>query len=173
MFGDWSVEGKQDPQLVRSDWTPPSGIAIADVATKAVSNVLTDNGVLTEIWRADWALDELGVAQVFQRVMAPGAISAWHAHRVTTDRLFCAIGRLKIVLYDGRCDSATHGMLSEHRLGAERPAIVLVPPGVWHGVHNIGEASAVLVNLVDAAYDYESPDHFRAPIDSIDIPYRW
>jgi dTDP-4-dehydrorhamnose 3,5-epimerase len=173
MFEDWTVEGKQDSQLIRSDWTPADRSAIEGVATRSISNVLTDNGVLTEIWRADWALDDLPIGQVFQRVMAPGAISAWHAHRVTTDRLFCAIGRLKIVLYDGRGDSPTHRMVGEYRLGAERPAIVLVPPGVWHGVQNIGEGNAILLNLVDAAYDYESPDHFRAPVDTSDIPHRW
>jgi dTDP-4-dehydrorhamnose 3,5-epimerase len=170
---DWTVACKQDPQLVRSDWTAAGEVTIDGVVTSSMSNVLTDNGVLTEMWRADWRVDELGVGQVFQRVMTPGALSAWHAHRVTTDRLFCATGRIKVVLFDGRAGSPTHGALTEYRLGAERPALVVVPPGVWHGVRNIGETAAVLVNLVDVAYDYESPDHYRAPADTVDIPYTW
>ena len=71
-----SVVGKQDPQLVRSDWTPSDTVAIAGVSTKSISNVLMDNGSLTELWRADWELDRQGVEQVFQRTLLPGATSA-------------------------------------------------------------------------------------------------
>jgi dTDP-4-dehydrorhamnose 3,5-epimerase len=32
----------------------------------------------------------------------PGKVSDWHAHAETTDRLFCAMGRIRLALYDGR-----------------------------------------------------------------------
>jgi dTDP-4-dehydrorhamnose 3,5-epimerase len=168
-----SVQGEPDPQLVRSDWTPVGVDQIDGVATKLITNVLTGDGYLTEIYRGDWQLDDQEVDQVFQRVMYPGAISAWHTHLLTTDRLFCAIGHLLIVLYDARLDSPTHGTVSEYRLGETRPAIVSLPPGVYHGVRNLGPSNAVLLNAVNAAYDYETPDHHRVPRDSPDIPYSW
>lgn len=168
----WILSGKKDPKLVMPDWEPRQVAAIDGVRVKAIANVLGDNGRLTEIWRRDWALDDLPVEQVFQKYMQPGAVSAWHAHALTTDRLFCALGRIKVVLYDGRSDSPTLGNLLEIRLGDERPALIVVPPGVWHGVRCIGDRPAMLVNAVDKAYDYDDPDHWRIPEDSPDIPYR-
>jgi dTDP-4-dehydrorhamnose 3,5-epimerase len=76
------------------------------------------------------------------------------------------------VLYDARSDSPSHGRVNELRLGALRPGLVSIPPKVWHGVENLSNGSAVLLNLVDRAYRYERPDHFRLPADSDQIPYR-
>jgi dTDP-4-dehydrorhamnose 3,5-epimerase len=168
-----SVSPVADRQLIRSDWTPTTLAPIEGVTVKLVSNVLTDNGYLTEVWRPEWLDDAAGVGQVFQRVMLPGALSAWHVHLHTTDRLFCAIGCLKIVVVDVRSTSPTHGAIAEYRLGVARPAIISVPPGVLHGVRNIGSEAAVLINAVDVAYDYETPDHHRLPADSPDVAYRW
>jgi dTDP-4-dehydrorhamnose 3,5-epimerase len=168
----WSLEGVKDCQLVRPDWSPADPIAIDGVTAKQITSVITDNGYLTEMWRPEWKLDGLGVGQVFQRVVDPGSASGWHAHRLTTDRLFCAIGRLLIALYDGRVESPSHGEVAAFRLGSERPGVVSVPPGVWHGVRNIGTQPVVMLNAVDVAYDYEDPDHYRLPLDTPLIPYR-
>src|SRR3954447_6981314 len=168
-----SVLGTPDPQVVTSDWMPTATVEIDGVFAKQVANVLTDNGYLTELWRADWLLDGGDVDQVFQRVLQPGAISAWHVHLRTTDRLSCAIGQLLVVLYDARIDSPTHGAIAQFRFGERRPAVISVPPGGYHGVRNIGATSAVLVNAVDAAYDSAAPDPHRLPADCADIPHQW
>jgi dTDP-4-dehydrorhamnose 3,5-epimerase len=101
----------------------------------------------------------------------PHGISAWHTHRTTTDRLFVNLGRIRIALYDARPDSPTHGRLNEFRFGEHRPALVAVPPGVYHGVVNISDAPSAILNLVDDPYRYEDPDHWRIPADSEAIPY--
>jgi dTDP-4-dehydrorhamnose 3,5-epimerase len=166
----WSVTGPKDPQLVRSDWTSPSEINIDGVVARPISNVLTDTGYLTEIWRADWVLDDGPVGQVFQRVLNLGYESGWHAHGGATDRLFCAVGTIKVALYDGRRDARTHGNSLVLRIGETRPAMVVVPAGVWHAVRNVGTDRAVFINVVDVAYDYEDPDHYRLPYGTDQIP---
>ena len=168
--GKLSISGTKDRQLVRSDWTPADEIGIDGVAVKQIANVLTDGGYLTEIWRADWQTDTLGVGQVFQRTLEPGAVSGWHVHRMTTDRLFCAVGRVQLALFDARVGSRTHGATARLRFGRERPGMVVVPPGIWHGVRNVGAEPALLLNVVDRAYDYEDPDHYRLPADTRLIP---
>ena len=75
----WSVEGVKDRQLVRPDWSPAEPVAIEGVTAKQITSVLTDNGYLTEMWRPEWNLDQLGVGKVFQRVIDPGSASGWHA----------------------------------------------------------------------------------------------
>ena len=43
-------------------------------------------------------------------------------------------GLIRIVLYDARRDSETYEMLNEFKLGTVRPAMVIVPPKIWHGI---------------------------------------
>jgi dTDP-4-dehydrorhamnose 3,5-epimerase len=167
---DWSLVGPKDRQLVGPDWAPTNPIRIEGVVAKHIMNVLAADGYLTEIWRSEWELDGLGVGQVFQRVIDPGCASGWHAHGLTTDRLFCSSGRIHLGLYDGRRSSSSHRNVADFWFGSEWPAVVVVPPGVWHAVRNVGTSPAVYVNVVDVAYDYVDPDHYRLPLDTPLIP---
>ncbi len=167
---DFLLGAKRDRQTITGDWTLLRE-PIAGVEIREVKNVLKDNGYLTEIWRDDWGLRPSAVAQVFQALIEPNGISAWHVHRYATDRLFASHGRLKIVLYDARSDSASSGRVNIFHCGTARPMLIVVPPGVWHGVHNVGAGTALLLNLPDRAYAYDAPDHWRLPPDTDQIPY--
>jgi dTDP-4-dehydrorhamnose 3,5-epimerase len=160
----------RDAQSITGDWEPLQP-PIVGVVVREVRNVMKDNGYLTEIWREDWQLDALAVAQVFQVVLQPAAISAWHVHQHATDRLFANHGQLKIVLFDARAGSPTERRINVFRCGTARPMLIVVPPGVWHGVQNVGAIPASLVNLPDRAYAYEAPDHWRVPPDTAHVPY--
>ena len=92
---------------------------------------------------------------------------------MTTDRLFVNRGLIKIVLYDAREASPTFGQINEFRLGNARPGLLIIPPKVWHGVQNIAQESSAILNLVDRAYAYEDPDHWRVDVNSPEIPYRF
>jgi len=166
------ITGTKAERSVTSDWALLQTL-IDGVRIKEVRNVPKKSGLLTEIYRRDWDLDDRPVDQVFQALLYPGGLSAWHAHRLTTDRLFVATGMLRIVLYDDRSDSSTRGLVNEFRFGGARPGIVVVPPRVWHGVQNYGPEPAILLNLVDRAYDYDDPDHWSLPPDSESIPYKF
>jgi dTDP-4-dehydrorhamnose 3,5-epimerase len=91
----------------------------------------------------------------------------------TTDRLFVSQGQLKVVLYDARDDSATKGTLMEVHAGDARPSLLIVPPGVWHGLQSLGNVDALVLNFPTEAYNYKDPDHYRLPYDSAEIPYVW
>jgi dTDP-4-dehydrorhamnose 3,5-epimerase len=169
---DWRLKGwEARRQSVTADWEPVDLELIEGVAVREVRNVLTAYGRLTELYRTDWGLDDGMVDQVFQSSFEPGGVSAWHAHAEATDRLFVTRGAMLVVLFDRRPGSPTCGKLNEFRLGEHRPAIVTVPPRVWHGVRNIGSTPSTLVNLVDRAYAYEQPDHLGVPADSPEVPY--
>ena len=164
---------KQDDQSITADWNPTQITLIDGVRVNEVRNVPKVNGWLTEIFRRDWQLDDGIVDQVFQVVLVPEGISAWHTHRNTQDRLFSTSGLVRIVLFDARPESPTHQKLNVLRFGELRPALVTIPPNVWHGVKNIGTANATILNMVDRAYRYEQPDHWRLPQDTDQIPYTW
>jgi dTDP-4-dehydrorhamnose 3,5-epimerase len=159
----------KDGSSVNADWSPTRP-AIEGVEVIEMRNVLGDSGALTEIYRADWFASPPGIDQVFQTMIDGGGVSAWHVHTGTTDRLFVSTGHFKIGLYDARPSSPTRGVASVYRFGERRPALVVVPAGVWHGLRNLEASPAVVLNLVDRAYDYADPDHWRLPADTPEIP---
>ena len=170
--GDGYLDGAaKDERSISADWVPVQDL-IDGVIVKEVRNVTkASGGYLTEVLRGEWLPDNAAVDQVFQRVLNPGHISGWHVHRTTTDRLFVNWGLVKIVLYDARAASPTHGRINTFTFGIARPALVVVPPGVWHAVQNVSSEPSALLNLVDEAYDYDDPDHWRLPLDTPEIPY--
>jgi dTDP-4-dehydrorhamnose 3,5-epimerase len=110
----------------------------------------------------------------FIATLDPGRVAAWHVHGRTIDRLHVVAGRVRVVLYDAREGSPNFGVVNDDLIfGEHRPATIVVPPGVWHGLKNIGATTAAVVNLVDREYDYATPDHLRLPEDCPQIPYRF
>jgi dTDP-4-dehydrorhamnose 3,5-epimerase len=166
-----SIDAQRDPQSVTPDWQAVTTKAIEGVVAREVKPVLMESGSLVELLRAEWLGGSDGVAQVFLRTIDPGAVSAWHVHHATTDRLFCVGGRALVVLYDARVESLTHGVVAEYLVGSDRPTLLIVPPGVYHGLKALGAQPEAIVNMPDEAYSYVQPDHWRLPSDSIDIPY--
>jgi dTDP-4-dehydrorhamnose 3,5-epimerase len=160
----------KDEQSVTADWTVLQE-TIEGVQLIEVRNVIANSGHTTEVLRRDWFGGAVEIDQVFQVTLGPHGISAWHVHMDTTDRLFVNAGHVKIVLFDSRPESPTRGLVNEFRLGERRPGLVIIPPGVWHGVQNLQATESRVLNLVDVAYEYEDPDHWRLPADTAEIPY--
>lgn len=167
---DWEFLGEKDPPVVYSDWSIRDCGDIEGVVAKEIKSVPTGNGALTEMYRADWGMDELPVRHIFQRSLEQNALTAWHVHALATDRLFCAQGRIKLALYDGRKSSSTHGNVWQRIIGQDRPVLVVIPPGVWHGVKSLSAEKSYIFNAVDLEYDYDNPDHWRVPPDTDKIP---
>jgi dTDP-4-dehydrorhamnose 3,5-epimerase len=138
-----------------------------------VRNVVTANGVTTELYRSDWGVVHGEVGQAIRIALRGQAVSAWHQHRERWDLLFVVDGHLRLVLYDPREDSLTHGQVDVLHLSPQRPMLVAVPPYVWHGVQNLSTGVSSLINFFDQAYDYEDPDEWRLPSDTHEIPYRF
>jgi len=160
---------KRDKQSVTADWESLQQI-INGVQIQQMRTVLKDGAALTELYRDHW---ENGgeVRHVFQEILSPNSVTAWHIHQKTTDRLFVSVGNIKIVLYDSREGSPTWGQLNVFRFGSARPALVIIPPCIWHGVMNTGSKDAIIINLTDKPYEYENPDHWKLPSNTDQIPY--
>jgi dTDP-4-dehydrorhamnose 3,5-epimerase len=163
---------KKDSQVISEEWRLLKE-TIHGVHIKEVLHVPRDHGVITEVFRPQWDSSGLPVVHIYQSRLFPGAIGAWSCHARTVDRLFVNQGHLKVVLYDGREDSSTHGMINEILVGDTRPALIVIPIGVWHGLQNLGTGDALVLNLPTQAYNYQDPDHWRLPYDTDEIPYKW
>jgi dTDP-4-dehydrorhamnose 3,5-epimerase len=132
-----------------------------------------ERGTLCEIFNPAWGLSDEPLVYVYQITIRPGQVKGFVLHRTYSDRLFFSLGTAKIVLYDDREDSPTRGTLNELHFGDHNRALLVIPPGVWHGVQNVGTTDALFVNCPTKPYDHEDPDKWALPKDSDLIPYRF
>jgi dTDP-4-dehydrorhamnose 3,5-epimerase len=79
----------------------------------------------------------------------------------------------KVVLYDSREDSPTHGQIEEFFIGDLNPLLIKIPPFVMHGFRGLGPGMTLMVNVPTELYNYEEPDEYRLPSDTDQIPYDW
>lgn len=164
--------GQKDDAHIDANWVVDRRL-IDGVRTREIRNIVTANGVTTELYRPDWGIVEGTVQQVIHVALRAGTTSAWHQHRERWDFLLCVAGHLRVVLHDPREESPTHGQVDVFHLSPARPQLLAVPPWIWHGVQNLSGDVSCFVNMFDRPYDYDDPDEWRLPPDSPDIPYRF
>jgi dTDP-4-dehydrorhamnose 3,5-epimerase len=162
----------RDQGSTTPDWEVHRDL-IADVRVKEIRSMITDNGVTTELYRADWGVGVPAVEHAILVALRGHAVSAWHCHERQTDHIHATLGAIRLVLFDDREGSPTRGKLNVFNLSPLRPTLVVVPPGVWHGIANLMPDASAFVNLVDRAYAYVDPDEWRLPADTDQIPYRF
>ena len=165
-------EGRKDTAHIDRDWKVEARL-IDGVRTRDVRNIVTANGITTELYRPDWGIVDGTVQQVIHVALRGGAVSAWHQHRERWDFLFVVGGHLRVVLHDPRPDSPTSGQVDVFHLSPARPTLLAVPPWIWHGVQNLSRDVSSFVNMFDRPYDYADPDEWRLPVGTDTIPYRF
>ena len=162
--------GVRDHQTVFAGGARAETIKIGGVQVRELGNVLTRSGFLTEIFRTDWISDEIVVHQVNWVQLNPAGVTDWHVHAKQTDRIAGVGGTIKLALWDGRASSPTKGATEIFRIGALRPVLVVIPPGVWHALRNESDQAAGYLNVIDEHYVHEEPDNWRLPAGSGEIP---
>jgi dTDP-4-dehydrorhamnose 3,5-epimerase len=145
---------------------------IDGVRVKHLVAIPDERGRLMEMLRCD---DEifLEFGQTYLTTMYPGVTKAWHYHKLQHDHFVCVRGMIKLVLYDERERSPTKGVVNEFFLGDHNAKLVQIPPNVWHGFKNIGDAEALIVNVVTKPYNRREPDEYRLDAHENHIPYSW
>jgi len=146
--------------------------AIDGVALLPLSRHADDSGSLTELVRLTdgraEGLPGFTIRQVNFSELAPGAIKAFHLHLRQTDVWYVPPGdRMLIVLLDVRHGSPTEGTRMRLVLGDGASRLLRIPPGVAHGVRNVGAAPGRVVYFTDLHFAAEpsSCDEGRLPWD--------
>ena len=139
--------------------------AIADVSVIPLEAHADDRGYLIEILRStDPHFTQFG--QVYMvGDMARGTVRAFHKHLLLWDWFFISHGTAKFVLQDDRSDSPTKGEMMTVVAGDRKPALIAVPPGVYHGWMAL-EDDTQLISIASEVYNREKPDEERIPPDS-------
>jgi dTDP-4-dehydrorhamnose 3,5-epimerase len=145
---------------------------IDGVHTKKLTVHADERGRLMEMLRSDDSFFAK-FGQVYVTTAYPGVVKAWHYHRLQTDHFVCVHGMMKVVLYDARDGSPTKGLINEFFIGTHNPELVQIPAGVYHGFNCLSDHEAIIINTPTELYNYATPDEYRVPPDTADIPYDW
>jgi dTDP-4-dehydrorhamnose 3,5-epimerase len=127
-------------------------------------------GWVFEVHNHEPALGGEPVVWVYADMVRPGQVKGWARHELKVDRYTLVAGELLVLLYDGRPDSATHGLTQRLVLSPAGARQVRIPVGVWHLLANIGTAEAHFVNLPTEPYHHEAPDRILLPWDTDELP---
>ena len=145
---------------------------IDGVRTKRLKVIPDERGRLMEMLRCDDDLF-LKFGQAYLTTAYPGVVKGWHYHKVQYDHFIVVRGMMKIVLFDGREESPTHGVINEFFMGDHNPLLLQIPPRVLHGFKCISEFEALVVNLPTETCRHDDPDEYRTAPDDGSIPYDW
>ena len=145
---------------------------IKGIHTKALNVIPDERGRLFEILRRDEPLFRR-FGQVYCTTVHPGIVKGWHYHKKQTDHFACVAGMIKLVAYDGRKGSPTHGLVNEFFIGVHNPMLVVIPPLVLHGFKGISSHEAIVINVPTEPYRHRRPDEYRVDPHGGDVPYAW
>jgi len=145
---------------------------IHDVVVKKLITHADDRGYLREILRDDDnMLSNFGQTTVTKTY--PGVIKAFHWHKEQDDVWYVADGMVRIVMYDQREESPTHGETQVVYAGEDHPVTLLIPAGVAHGYQVLGNKPIILLYHVTRSYNPADPDEQRIPFDDPTIGFDW
>jgi len=165
---EFSPEAKRVFQVQSYGGAPRiDGVRIVELVRHA-----DDGGAMTELARlTDGRAEGLGdftLRQVNYSEMAPGVIKAFHLHTRQTDVWFVPPSeRMLVVLIDVRTGSPTDGVRQRVVLGHGTSRLLVIPPGVAHGVRNLGETPGRILYFTDLHFSPEPAacDEGRLPWD--------
>jgi len=109
--------------------------------------------------------------EIYFSIVYPGVVKGWHLHKRMKLNYAVISGTIKLVLYDDRVDSSTHGEVQEITLGEGNYALVIIPAMVWNGFKGVGVEPAIVANCATIPHD---PDEIvrMDPFEN-SIPYDW
>jgi dTDP-4-dehydrorhamnose 3,5-epimerase len=145
---------------------------IDGVEIKKLKAISDERGFLMELLRSDDPVF-MKFGQVYLTTVYPGVVKGWHFHKLQTDFFAVIKGMAKVVLYDGRDGSKTHGAVLELFMGEQNPVLITIPPLVYHGMKGVGSEPAYIINCPTELYNYQNPDEYRLDPDDPSIPYDW
>jgi dTDP-4-dehydrorhamnose 3,5-epimerase len=144
------------------------GVIIRPAVTHA-----DERGTLCEILSSDWNAHPAPICYVYQFTIRPGKVKGWHMHRLHDDRIFISQGTVRVVLYDSRPESPTHGMINEVYRTEHQRTLMIIPAFVYHAHQNVGARDALFVSLPTRPYNHADPDVWRLSLDNDVIPYKF
>lgn len=143
---------------------------IEGVKITPLKQILDERGKIMHMLRCTDS-DYVSFGEIYFSCVYPGVIKGWHLHKKMILNYAVPHGKIKLVLYDGRQESPTHGEIQELFLGPDNYCLVTIPPFVWNGFKGVGTETAIVANCSSIPHD---PNEIKR-MDPFDhsIPYSW
>ncbi len=160
----------KDAQTVTAEGNPVK-TWIEGVQIKRLLPQEDERGELCEMYNPAWGLHPAPLVYVYQTTLRTGKVKGWVMHEKQEDRLFMSMGVVRWALFDNRPESPTYKQLNVFTVSERYRALLVIPRGVYHAVHNVGTQDAVFINMPTAPYNHADPDKYRLPLKNDLIPF--
>lgn len=143
---------------------------IDGVTITPLRRIADERGTVMHMMRAD-SPAFVSFGEIYFSTVYPGVIKGWHLHKRMILNYAVPQGCIKMVLYDDRGDSPTHGEVQEIFIGEDSYNLVTVPPLIWNGFKGIGTETAIVANCASIPHDPNEIERLEPFSDA--IPYDW
>jgi dTDP-4-dehydrorhamnose 3,5-epimerase len=126
---------------------------IDGVIWKPLRKFEDSRGWLCELFRHDDIPTEFHPVMAYISETKAGVARGPHEHVHQAD-YFCFLGpsNFKVYLWDNRPASPTFLAYQDDVVGADRPMLLIIPPGVVHAYKNVGTGSGIVFNCPNRLY---------------------
>jgi len=136
----------------------------------SLKQIPDERGKIMHMLRVDDAhFEKFG--EIYFSIVYPDVVKGWHIHKKMTLNYAVIHGKIKLVLYDDRPESKTHGQLMELFIGEDNYVLVKIPPMVWNGFKGIGTVPAIVANCATLPHDPTEIERLDPGTNR--IPYDW
>jgi dTDP-4-dehydrorhamnose 3,5-epimerase len=143
---------------------------IQDVVVTPLRQIADERGKIMHMLRSD-SPAFAGFGEIYFSCVFAGAVKAWHLHKRMVRNYAVPHGRIKLVLYDDRAESATRGEIQEIFVGEEDYCLVTIPPRIWSGFQGLGSTMSIVASCASLPHDPAEGERLDPSHGS--IPYVW
>lgn len=144
--------------------------AIDGMTVRPLRRISDERGAVLHMLRNDAEHFE-SFGEIYFSTVNPGAIKGWHRHHEMVLNYAVPVGQIKLVCYDDRPGSPSHGALAEVFLGEQDYALVTIPAMVWNGFKGVSATPALVANCATIPHRPDEIDRMD-PFTEV-IPYDW
>lgn len=112
-----------------------------------------------------------GFGEVYCSKIKFQAVKAWKKHLRMTCNFVVITGSIKIIIFDDRIESSTHGTFNEYILSKDNYYRLTVPPGLWYGFTGLKKTTNLLFNVANLTHDPQ--EQINIPEKNELINYSW
>ncbi len=143
---------------------------IEGVRTEKLKVFSDQRGRVMQMLRCDSKLFA-GFGEIYFSTVNPGLVKAWKKHLRMTQHFAVPRGKIRLVIYDDRENSASRGAIQEIDTGEDNYMLIRIPPRLWYGFKAEGQETALIANCTDMPHDPE--ECLRREAEDKTVPYKW
>ena len=144
---------------------------IQDLKVTPLRIIEDDRGSVMHMLRLDDPhFEKFG--EIYFSTTRPNMIKAWKRHKRMILNVAAPVGRIRLVVYDARTESASYKKVDEFILGpSDRYELITIPPMIWFGFQNIGPTDALLANC--ATIPHEPDEAEQRELNDMPLKFDW